>query len=54
MPPALNEPQERAAAEEEWKSKEAKNREYSQRLDALYKEKGDEWVRTLVARVIGE
>ena len=51
---ALNEPQERAAAEEEWKSKEAKNREYSQRLDALYKEKGDEWVRTLVARVIGE
>ena len=51
---ALNEPQERAAAEEEWKSKEAKNREYSQRLDALYKEKGNEWVRTLVARVIGE
>ena len=51
---ALNEPQERAAAEEEWKGKAARNQALSQRLDALYEEKGDEWVRTIVARVSGE
>lgn len=51
---ALNEPQERAAAEEAWKDTQAKNEARSRQLDDLYQEKGDEWVRTIVARVIGE
>ena len=50
----LNEPQERAAAEAAWKAVEVKNKERAERLDGLYQEKGDEWVRTIVARVIGE
>lgn len=51
---SLNEPKERAAAEEEWKNVAQKNAVLSQNLDDLYKEKGDEWVKTIVARVIGE
>jgi predicted ABC-class ATPase len=51
---SLNEPKERAAAEEEWKTVAQKNAVLSQNLDDLYKEKGDEWVKTIVARVIGE
>lgn len=51
---ALNEPQERAAAEKAWAVVDAKNKERAQHLDDLYKEKGDEWVRTIVARAIGE
>lgn len=51
---ALNEPQERAAAESAWQEKQKKNAEIAQRLDELYKDKGDEWVHTIVARVTGE
>ncbi|WP_195984161.1 hypothetical protein [Clostridium sp. D33t1_170424_F3] len=51
---AMNEPQERAIAEEGWKKIQAKNEERAGYLDDLYRKKGDEWVNTLVARVIGE
>lgn len=51
---AMNEPQERAIAEEGWKKIQAKNEERASHLDDLYRKKGDEWVNTLVARVIGE
>lgn len=51
---ALNEPKERAAAEAEWQTVVQKNAVLSQNLDKLYSEKGDEWVKTIVARVIGE
>lgn len=51
---AMNEPQERAVAEEGWKKIQAKNEERAKHLDDLYREKGGEWVNILVARVIGE
>ncbi|WP_050698405.1 hypothetical protein [Anaeromassilibacillus senegalensis] len=51
---AMNEPQERAIAEEGWKKIQAKNEDRAKHLDDLYREKGDEWVNTLAARVIGE
>ncbi len=51
---AINEPNERAAAETDWEEKKKKNAAFAQKLDDLYKEKGDEWVNTIVARVIGE
>ena len=50
----LNEPTERAAAEAGWEEKKKKIAGISQQLDQLYKDKGDEWVNTIVARVIGE
>lgn len=50
---AQNEPQERAAAETAWQKKQKENAEITQRLDELYKEKGDEWVHTIAARVTG-
>lgn len=51
---AMNEPQERAVAEEGWKKIQAKNEARAKHLDDLYREKGGEWVNILVARVIGE
>ena len=51
---SLNEPKERAAAEVEWKTVMQKNTVLSQSMDNLYSEKGDEWVKKIVARVIGE
>ncbi|HHV31996.1 hypothetical protein [Caproiciproducens sp. LBM24188] len=51
---ALNEPQERAAAEENWEIKKKKNAELAQKMDQLYQEKGDTWVKAIVSRVIGE
>jgi len=51
---SLNEPKERAAAEVEWKTVMQKNTVLSQSMDNLYSEKGDEWVKKIIARVIGE
>jgi hypothetical protein len=51
---ALNEPQERAAAESAWEIKKEKNAELSQKLDQLYQKKGDLWVKAIVSKVIGE
>ncbi|NLJ31584.1 MAG: hypothetical protein GX424_08300 [Clostridiales bacterium] len=51
---ALNEPKERAAAEAAWQAKQKKNVEIEKRLNALYNEKSDEWVRAIVSRVTGE
>ena len=51
---SLNEPKERAAAEAEWQIVMQKNTVLSQNMDNLYSEKGDEWVKSIVARVIGE
>ncbi|MDF2631732.1 MAG: hypothetical protein K0Q85_328 [Caproiciproducens sp.] len=51
---ALNEPNERAAAEADWNEKKKKNAQISEKLDELYSTKGDEWVNTIVARVTGE
>ena len=50
---ALNEPKERAVAEEEWKEKEKKNKVLFEKLDKLYAENGDKWVREIVERVLG-
>ncbi|HIR57820.1 MAG TPA: hypothetical protein IAA54_09120 [Candidatus Gallacutalibacter pullicola] len=51
---ALNEPQERAAAEAAWKKVQQHNEEVSRRLDELACDKKEEWIRTIAARVIGE
>jgi hypothetical protein len=51
---AKNEPQERAAAEAAWEEKKKKNAEISQKLNQLYQEKGDVWVKAIVSKVIGE
>jgi len=50
---ALNEPKERAAAEKEWKEKEKRNEVLFQKLDKLYAENGDKWVKEMVERVLG-
>ncbi|QEY34253.1 hypothetical protein FL966_03845 [Caproiciproducens galactitolivorans] len=50
---ALNEPKEREAAEKEWKEKEKKNEFIFQKLDKLYTENGDKWVKEIVERVLG-
>ena len=50
---ALNEPVERAAAEEAWKKTAEKYQELSRQLDTAGQEKSDEWVQELVSRVIG-
>lgn len=49
-----NESEERAAAEKEWEVVAKKHAALSQQLDELYSKKGDEWVKTIVAQVIGE
>lgn len=51
---AMNEPQERAAAEAAWEEKKKKNAELAQKMDQLYQEKGDVWVKAIVSKVIGE
>ncbi len=51
---SMNEPNERAAAEADWEEKKKKYAELSRKLDELYSQKGDEWVKEIVARVIGE
>lgn len=51
---ALNEPNERAAAEADWNEKKKKIAELSEKLDALYTKNGDKWVNSIVARVLGE
>ncbi len=51
---ALNEPQERAAAEAAWEKFQQHNEEVSRRLDELARDKKEEWIRTIAARVIGE
>ena len=45
---------EKKAAEDKWGIVERKNAALSQKLDELYSQKGDEWVQTIVAKVIGE
>ncbi|HIU32301.1 MAG TPA: hypothetical protein IAB66_09080 [Candidatus Caccousia avistercoris] len=49
---ALNEPQEREAAESAWKLVEARQKEISARLDAQYAENGARWARQLAERVL--
>lgn len=49
-----NEAEERAAAEKEWEIVAKKHAELSRQLDELYSKKGDEWVKNIVAQVIGE
>ena len=51
---ALNEPQERAPAEAAWEKFLLHNEEVSRRLDVLARDKKEEWIRTIAARVIGE
>ena len=51
---ALNEPQERAAAEAAWEKVQQHNEEVSRRLDELARDKKEEWIRTIAARVLGE
>lgn len=51
---ALNEPNERAAAEADWDEKKKKIAELSEKLDALYTKNGDKWVNSIVARILGE
>lgn len=51
---ALNEPNEREAAEADWDEKKKKIAELSEKLDALYTKNGDKWVNSIVARVLGE
>ena len=50
---ALNEPVERAGAEEAGKETAEKYQELSRQLDTAGQEKSDEWVQELVSRVIG-
>ena len=51
---ALNEPQERAAAEAAWEKVQQHNEEVSRRLDELARDKKEECIRTIAAHVIGE
>ena len=51
---AKNEPNERAAAEEDWKTVKQKYDALSDSLDRTYREKGDIWVEEIVNRAIGE
>lgn len=51
---AANEPEERAAAEEDWKSVRKRYDALSEALDRMYREKGDGWVEELVERATGE
>ncbi|MVB11872.1 hypothetical protein CAFE_26000 [Caprobacter fermentans] len=49
-----NEPKERAAAEAAWVEKKKQSKRLSDRMDELYRDKGDQWVEQIVAKVIGE
>lgn len=51
---AANEPEERAAAEEDWKAVREKYDALSEALDRMYQEKGDGWVGEIVERATGE
>ncbi|WP_411677733.1 hypothetical protein [Caproicibacter sp.] len=51
---AKNEPKERAAAEAAWTEKKKQSEQLSNRMDQLYRDKGDQWVGQIVAKVIGE
>ena len=51
---SLNEPQERAAAEEKWKETQKRLQEIAKHLDTVYAEKGDEWVNLLTDRILGK
>ncbi len=51
---AKNEPKERAAAEAVWEQKKQHSDELAARLDQMYREKGDQWVKQIVSRVLGE
>ncbi len=46
--------EERKAAQEKWEVVERRNAALSQQMDELYSQKGDEWVKAIVTRVIGE
>ncbi len=48
-----NEPKERAAAEEDWKKREARYQALSEEMDQAYEKKAAEWAEQLAARVIG-
>lgn len=50
---ALNEPQEREAAEKSWKVSAEKYQALSEEMDRTYKENSARWVQELVSRVIG-
>ena len=50
---ALNEPQERAAAEKAWERASRHYEEVSHALDERYQMMGDRWVQEIVARVLG-
>lgn len=50
---ALNEPQERAAAEKAWERASRHYEEVSRALDERYQMMGDRWVQEIVARVLG-
>ncbi|HIY27745.1 MAG TPA: hypothetical protein H9679_01790 [Firmicutes bacterium] len=50
---AMNEPQERAAAEEAWKVSVKKYQELAQNLDEAYANQSAQWIQELVSRVIG-
>lgn len=50
---ALNEPKERAAAEEQWQHTAEKYEALSRQLDESYRKNSDQWVQELVSRVIG-
>jgi len=49
---AVNEPKERAAAEELWKEKEQHLLFLLEQMNVTYQKKADEWVRDLTARII--
>lgn len=49
----MNEPQERAAAEEAWKVSAKKYQELAQNLDEAYANQSAQWIQELVSRVIG-
>ena len=51
---ALNEPQERSAAEAKWQETHSRLQEISKRLEETYAEKGEDWVNTLTNRVLGK
>ncbi len=50
---ALNEPQEREAAEKAWKVSAEKYQRLSQEMEQAYQENSARWVQELVSRVIG-
>ena len=49
---ALNEPQEREAAEKVWQTVQARQSEISAKLDAQFAENGERWAPELARRVL--